>query len=129
MSKSKQRLGRWGEKLAEDYLLKHGYEVVDRNVRTPHGEIDLIARKIKESSGRDNPITVFVEVKTRSNRTYGYPEESVTPQKQAHLISSVQAYIQEQPDPQGEWQIDVIAIEVDGKTGKPSFTHFQNAVS
>ncbi len=129
MSKSGLRLGRWGEKLAENYLLERGYEILERNARTPHGEIDLIARKIKNNKNGITSVTVFVEVKTRSTRTFGYPEESVTTRKQAHLISAVGAYLQEHPDLQGDWRIDVIAIEIEGKTGQPSFTHFKNAVS
>lgn len=129
MSKSKVRLGRWGEKLAENYLLERGYEILERNVHTPYGEIDLIARKMREDPMGVVSVTVFVEVKTRSTRTFGYPEESVTIRKKAHLISAVQAYLQEHPDLDGDWQIDVIAIEIDEKARQPSFTHFENAVS
>ena len=51
----RQRIGWWGEREAEKYLLAHGLELVARNVRTPHGEIDLIMR------GPDG--LVFIEVK------------------------------------------------------------------
>ncbi|MEW5941133.1 MAG: YraN family protein, partial [Chloroflexota bacterium] len=59
MSRPQQRVGRWGEQAAAEYLEKRGYLILARNFRTKHGEIDLIARQ-------DN-ILVFVEVKARSS--------------------------------------------------------------
>jgi putative endonuclease len=41
----RQKIGTWGEKLAEEYLISKGYQVMDRNYRTPYGEIDIIACK------------------------------------------------------------------------------------
>src|SRR3990170_3381994 len=103
MSSSRQSLGRWGENQAADFLAGCGYAILERNARTPHGEIDLVAQQ--EESGRDGSVmtTVFVEVKTRSSRAFGYPEESITPRKQAHLLSAAQAYLQEHPELVGDW--------------------------
>jgi putative endonuclease len=56
MSQHNQKIGRWGEEIAAVYLEKKGYDLINRNVRTPYGEIDLIARQ----RGR----VIFVEVKT-----------------------------------------------------------------
>ena len=53
MSKSRQALGRWGEALAGDYLLEKGYTIIARNVRTPYGEIDLIAQQRLESKHQE----------------------------------------------------------------------------
>ncbi len=50
-----QKVGQWGEQAAANYLSAKGYEIKARNVRTPYGEIDLIARK--------DGFTIFVEVK------------------------------------------------------------------
>lgn len=116
----RKKLGGWGESFAENYLTEIGYTVLERNVRTPHGEIDLIA----EQQG----VIVFVEVKTRTSRRYGYPEESVTPSKQAHLLASAQAYLQSHPELLGDWRIDVIAIERRAAEEKPFVAHFENAV-
>lgn len=66
-----QRVGKWGEKAAASYLNTHGYEIVKINVRTPYGEIDLIAKK--------DDLMIFVEVKARTSKNYGPPEVAVTP--------------------------------------------------
>lgn len=121
MKISRQTLGRWGELQAEHYLSSQGYTILARNYRTPHGEIDLIARL--------GNLTVFVEVKTRRTRTFGFPEESVNRRKQEHLRNSVEYYMQQNPELEGEWQIDVISIELYQPQQAPLITHFQNAVS
>jgi putative endonuclease len=98
-------------------LASHGHELIATNVRTPFGEIDLVAQL--------GDITVFVEVKTRSSNRLGVPEESVTPRKQQHMLAAAEHYAAEHEI--DHWQIDVIAVE--GKPGtKPVITHFENAI-
>ena len=117
MSKHRQKIGAWGEGVAAEYLEEHGYEVIDRNIRTPYGEIDILAEK-------DGFIS-FVEVKTRTTSSYGPPEISVTPRKQEHMIAAAEHYAQQNEI--DHWQIDVIAVE--GKPGKqPIITYFENAI-
>jgi putative endonuclease len=126
LSKTRQELGRWGESLAADYLTEHGFVITAHNVRTPYGEIDLIAQKSSKSS--ENEITtVFVEVKTRTTQSFGYPEEAITNRKRANLISAVEHYLQENPDLEGFWRIDVIAIE-QYPNRSPIINHFENAI-
>ena len=62
-------VGRNGEDLAAGFLKKRGLKVVERNHRTPFGEIDLICL--------DRKIVVFVEVKTRTGNAYGRPSDAV----------------------------------------------------
>ncbi|HEX8993551.1 MAG TPA: YraN family protein [Anaerolineales bacterium] len=112
-----QSVGRWGEQEAADYLCGRGYTVVARNVRTPYGEIDLIASK--------EGIMIFVEVKARTGKSYGPPEVAVTPRKQAHMLACADHYAQQNEI--DHWQIDVIAVE--RQQGKATITHFENAVS
>lgn len=121
MSRYKINLGRWGEKVAADYLKSKGYSIVDRNVRTPYGEIDIIA-------GSED-LLIFVEVKTRTTTNYGMPETSVTQQKRKHIIDTVLFYFQEHTDLECDWRIDVIAIRGKKYTPKPEITHFQNAIT
>jgi len=117
MSRHRQRIGQWGEGAAVEYLEKHGYNIIDRNVRTSYGEIDIVAEKAG--------FTSFVEVKTRTTSTFGPPEISVTPRKQEHMVAAAEHYAQEHEI--DHWQIDVIAVE--GKPGgQPVFTHFENAI-
>lgn len=121
-----QDLGKWGEKLAADYLSKQGYSILAQNVRTPYGELDLIAEQ-GDKSNPDIVTIVFVEVKTRRSQTFGYPEESITPSKQEHLISASLHYLQDHPELECDWRIDVIAIECYKNRG-PSIHHFENAL-
>jgi putative endonuclease len=118
-----QSLGKWGETIAADYLQENGYSIIARNWKSPYGELDIIARRMDTLS--------FVEVKTRSGRSYGWPEEAITPQKQEHLVNSAQTYLDEMPDSANlEWQIDVIAIIVEDKFNKQyALKHYENAVS
>jgi putative endonuclease len=113
--KPQQRLGRWGEQAAADYLEKQGYVILERNFRAARGEIDLVARQ--------KNILVFVEVKARSSNRYGYPEYSVSPKKRQHILSAAQEYILSHPEFR-TWRVDVIAVE--GETGKANIRHFEN---
>jgi putative endonuclease len=131
MTTARQSLGRWGEKLAAEYLAARGYKILESNARTPYGEIDLVACQdepgFSEESGLSS-VTIFVEVKTRATRTFGYPEESVNPRKQAHMLASAQAYIQAHPQLGDHWRIDVIAIQRQPAGLPPLIRHFINAI-
>ena len=78
-------LGQKGEDIAADYLEQHGYTVLDRNWRSGHKELDLVARK-------DNTL-VFVEVKTRTSMDWGDPQDAVTDRKIRRIVSSADVYI------------------------------------
>ena len=117
MSNRKQAVGSWGEKMAAGYLQERGYNVISRNVRTPYGEIDIVAEK--------DGFTIFVEVKTRTSSSLGPPEISVTARKQKHMLATAEYYAQENEI--DHWQIDVIAVEGKPET-KPGITHFENAI-
>lgn len=113
-----QTIGKWGENQAEEFLVRKGYEIVDKNYRTPEGEIDLICQ-------HDGDL-VFVEVKTRSNTNMGYPEEAVTAEKWSHLVSTAELYLADHPDTNQNWRVDIIAIIGSRKSGLIDLTHFEN---
>ncbi len=112
-----QRVGRWGEAAAAAYLADHGFEILARNVRTPYGEIDLVAR----SEG----FTSFIEVKARASASLGPPEIAITPRKQRHMLASAASYAQ--TNGIDHWQIDVISVQRLGD--RTEITHFENAVT
>lgn len=119
----KQYIGRWGETVAVYYLEARGYKVAARNVRTPYGEIDLVARNEKTGC------LVFVEVKTRTNGNFGLPEEAVDAKKLEHLFRSADHYLQDDPEQAAlAWQIDVIAIQgtPGDKVEDVTIEHFEN---
>jgi putative endonuclease len=136
MSANRQILGKWGERAAGDYLTEHGYQIIDRNARTPYGEIDIVAlqktekpRNAYQPVGEENPVVVFVEVKTRTTDLFGPPEVSIDARKRDHLLSSSQAYLQSHPELDGDWRVDVIAIQCKAGDSPFEITHFENAFS
>ena len=130
----RQSLGRWGEQVAAAYLEAQGYAILERNFRTPYGEIDLVAQRQPSASHghasqAELPVTVFIEVKTRTSSSFGLPEESVTTRKRAHLLACVEAYRQDHPDRSMDWRLDVIAIRRRPGSVEPELIHFENALA
>ncbi len=82
---NKRQIGAKGEQVAIAYLTNQSYELIDQNVYTPFGEIDLICKK--------NDVLYFVEVKWRNSSAYGLPIEAMTPSKIKHFKRSVIYYL------------------------------------
>jgi putative endonuclease len=120
MTLRNKALGKKGETFAADYLSRSGYEIIARNVRTPFGELDLIAAR--------EGCTVFIEVKTRRSRTHGLPEEAVTARKRNRLLNCAQYYLQQQGDLETPWRIDVVAVECDRSGSVQRIEVHENAV-
>lgn len=101
---NKRLLGDEKERLAVRYLKRQGCHIVARNVSSPFGEIDVIARH-KE-------YLCFVEVRYRKNRHYGGAALSVGPSKQKKIIRTAEYYLQQHPDlARNACRFDVIAID------------------
>jgi len=123
MPKRNRKFGDWGERLAEDFLRRHGYEILDKNYQKRCGEIDLICQK-------DDTLH-FVEVKTRtiaSTQVFGPPEEAVTRAKQRKIIQTAFTFLAEKDYGRNKnWQIDVISIIYYKTDRKASINFIQNA--
>ena len=107
MSDARRGLGNLGERLAAEYLEKHGYVIRERNWRAPQlGELDIVA----EEGG----YLVYVEVRTRRGRAYGTPEDSITVAKKLRLVQLAMAYRQmhSQAGLPPDERIDVVAVEL-----------------
>ncbi|MFH1382577.1 MAG: YraN family protein [Chloroflexota bacterium] len=113
--------GQLGEKLARDYLKKHGYRILETNYRCREGEIDIVARQ--------KDYLVFIEVRTKTSRQFGTPAESITPTKQAHMIATAFQYRQTHEDLPQLWRIDVVSVELDNKGKAARIELIENAVS
>lgn len=130
-----QIVGKWGEERAADYLRQRGYQILEQNARTPYGEIDLVACHAPDPAvagpwiGSVRPTIVFIEVKTRRSTAFGPPEESITPRKRQHLLAAIQAYMLAHPELDGNWRLDVIAIQQSTPGQPPEITHFENAIT
>ena len=111
-------LGISGEELAADHLRGLGYGIVGRDVRTPIGQLDLVAR--------DGRTLVFVEVKTRAGTGFGLPAEAVGTQKVRKLRQLALYYLKKHPHA-GPFRFDVVGIVMDG--GRVAqLTHVKNAI-
>jgi putative endonuclease len=115
--KGMSSLGKKGEDLASEYLRKKGYKVKARNYKTRLGEIDIIAEK-------DNVI-VFVEVKTRSNNSFGCPFEAVHQKKRQKLKNVALLYLKRYKR-HYPVQFDVLSITLMGNNN-PVIEHITNA--
>jgi putative endonuclease len=110
-------LGQEGERLAERYLQKKGYKLVERNYRCAVGELDLIVL--------DRRVVVFVEVKTRTGHGFGSPLEAVEFRKQRKMIQTAQFFLSAKGLQQREARFDVIGISWTGR--EPVVEHIENA--
>lgn len=95
-------IGKKSEDLAEAFLRKHGCIILAKNFRCKFGEIDIIARQGQE--------TVFVEVKSRSNSNYGFPQESVTKAKQDKIRKVALYYLKVNSLMDRNCRFDVVCI-------------------
>lgn len=118
-SDGRKKLGAWGEKVAATHLQSKGFKILQKNWRCQIGEIDLIAQH--------DSVVHFVEVKTRRGRKQGTPEEALTPAKSQKLIQLAQLFLAEQ-ELDVDWQIDLVAVELDGRGKLLRCEHIPNAV-
>lgn len=77
-------LGKWGEEIVVEYLVKEGYAIVERNWRSGHNEVDIIASK--------GDMIAFVEVKTRREKDSN-PLDAMTKSKIRCLVNAANAYL------------------------------------
>lgn len=108
-------IGKQGEKIAVDYLLRQGYKIIETNKRfSRFCEIDIIAL--------DKKVLVFVEVKTRNSTFCGHPLEAITKSKYSHIKQGLFLYLQKHPEYKN-FRIDAISVLL-----KPEFKiqHLKN---
>lgn len=110
--------GQRGEQLAVDYLRHQGFRIQQQNYRCRSGEIDIIAW--------DGPTLVFVEVKTKSQLTFGAPQVMVDRHKQKKIVQVAMIYVQQQALQNTALRFDVVAVML-LPDGEPEVTHMPAA--
>jgi len=110
-------LGAWGEELAADYLLRKGYNIIERDWKSGHRDIDIIATNGNE--------VVFVEVKTRRNRIFTEPEEAINYQKLKNLRAAINHYVKYK-HLHNNIRLDAITIVGTPDEGEPEITHIED---
>ncbi len=102
--------GKLGEQLGEIYFTENGYEILEKNWRHSHWEVDIIAER--------NGVLHFVEIKTRRTASYGLPEEKVGRKKMQNLINAAEEYLYLHP----QWkriQFNILSITINN--AKPEY--------
>ena len=110
-------LGRWGEDVAANYLKSKGYDIVERDWRSGHRDIDIVALK--------DYTMVFVEVKTRRSRELVDPVMAVDYKKQKNLLLAMNHYIKYN-SVRCQVRFDVITVVGNPDVGTPEIEHIEN---
>jgi putative endonuclease len=110
-------LGRRSERLAADYLRQRGYDILERNYRVGHKEVDLIVRR--------GVVIAFVEVKARAGLGYGHPLEAITWSKRREVAYVARVWIAGNGGPALSYRFDAISVQWRG--AEPVIEHVPNA--
>lgn len=117
MSAARQAFGELGERIAERWLLRRGWRVVQRRFRNGHRDIDLVVE-------RDGTVA-FVEVKARKGGEFGGPVQAVDHRKQKQLARSALIWIDRHGRGAETYRFDVVGVLVDG--AEVRVCHVENA--
>ena len=112
------RFGQSSERLAEQFLVSKGYRIVERNLRTSLGELDLVAE--------DDNVLVFVEVKGRTTDAFGGARLAVDQRKQHKLIQLAAQYLAQRHLSDQVCRFDVVLVQ-GGSSPNGQIEHLENA--
>lgn len=126
----KQKIGKVGETVAEKFLMKHGFTIVESNYTKKWGEIDIVASKDRK--------LYFCEVKSKSvnsitdvnHETDIYrPEDNMHPWKVKRLSRTIQTYLLGRGVPESmEWEVDLLVVFLDIKSKKAKVKVVKNII-
>lgn len=120
MAERRRALGAACEQHAEALLRRKGYQIIERNLRSRWGELDLVAR--------DGAELVFVEVKSRQAGTLTPAVASVTPAKVRRLVRLAEGYLVRQGNEEPPWRIDVVTVTLEPSGVVREMDHIVHAV-
>ena len=120
MGRENNDIGKRGELLAADFLKRKGYEILGANIRTPFGELDLVAKQ--------GAVIVFVETKTRVTDSLGPPFLSVTREKAARIVRNALFYLKRHGKADACWRIDVVSVKLNTSLEAEHIEVIENAV-
>lgn len=112
--------GRYGEDAACDFIESKGITVIDRNYRFMGHEVDIVGFQGEE--------IVFVEVRSKKNSSFGFPEETVDKTKQKSIIQAAEAWLYEKRMEGARIRFDVVSVLTTYQDDDvPQIEHFRNA--
>ena len=121
-----KEIGNLGEKIAQEYLKKKRYKILDTNFKKKWGEIDIVAKK--------QQVIIFVEVKTlrraeRAEDKAFIPENEIDWKKKKQLRKITQIYLSENKISLNRpYQIDIMAVEISPDLKESKIRHHENAI-
>ena len=110
-------LGAWGEEQANAYLLHKGYDIIERDWKLGHKDLDIIAKQ--------GNVVVFVEVKTRRNRVFIEPEEAIDYKKLQNLRQAINYYVKSKRINLAI-RLDVITVVGTPEGASPEISHIED---
>lgn len=114
----KQKVGKFGEILAKQYLIKKGYKIIDTNVQVRHKELDIIA-KIKEKY-------IFIEVRTRASENMGSADDNFSQKKLNLLKKALNGYVlMHSLDPENV-RLDLLCIDIRKPEKTAKIKHYKD---
>lgn len=117
MSAARQAFGELGERIAERWLLRRGWRVVQRRFRSGHRDIDLVVER--------EGTVAFVEVKARRGAEFGGPVQAVDHRKRKQLERSAHVWIDRHGREAESYRFDVVGVLLSGATVR--VCHVENA--
>jgi len=118
---TKKEIGQLGEQYAEKFLLEENLSIITKNYYTRVGELDIVAFDKAENQ------YVIVEVKTRTSRRFGLPQEGISLKKYQKIIMAALHFLAKTPKHHStSWRIDCIAVELTGTYSLKKITHFKS---
>ena len=118
MTRAKDAVGGYGERVAVRYLTEQGMVLLDRNWRCAAGELDAVLR--------DGEVIVFAEVKTRRSGRFGTPAEAVVPAKVGRLRRAAALWLAQAGVRAREVRFDVVSVRPQ-RAGPASVEHLRGA--
>lgn len=115
-----QEVGKFGETLAKNYLIKQGYKIVDLNVKLSYQELDIIAQK--------HGLTIFIEVKTRVSQVYGSAEGAFAFIKSERFRRGIEMFIRNNKISADNIRADLITVDIDRAKKAARIKHFKDII-
>jgi putative endonuclease len=116
----KQLVGRFGETLAKNYLIRHGYKIIDANVKLSYLEVDIVAQKHGQ--------TIFIEVKTRISQVYGPAEDALVSFKLQRFKRGVEIYVGNHHLDIDDIRGDLITVDIDREKKIARLKQFKDVI-
>lgn len=113
-----QRIGEFGERLAKNHLIKHGYKIIDANIKLSYQELDIVAAK-------DDKI-IFIEVKTRISQFYGPAENAFQFTKLQRFRRGMEMYIGNKNLSAENIRADLITVDIDHIKKTAKIKHYKD---